>query len=145
MEGVMKLKFILPSIVMLCGPTQSHAEGVSGQLSGYQCVGLNIKELRLSQDDLRTGNGFPWMLAAPRLGANPVARVSSIIYVAWPLTVENGFVKTLTYGGRTAWVEQNAISALRRSDGTTGGCALSRRSDGRIMFHLDPGVGVNNE
>ena len=98
--------------------------------------------LASSQDDLRTGERFPWMLDAPRDDAKPVGRVSGIIYIAWPPVVENGFLKAMGYGGKIGWLEQNAVRPLRRADGTTGGCTLRRRSDGRIMFdHLEPGVG----
>ena len=113
-------------------------------VSGFQCVGINIKGLHLSQDDLRTGAKFPWMLDAPRDGAKPVSGVSTIIYIAWPPVIENGFVKAMAYDGKLGWLEQNAVTPLRRADGTTGGCTLRRRADGRIMFDLEPGVGINN-
>lgn len=111
-------------------------------MSGFQCVGINIEGLHLGADDLRTGAGFPWILDAPKDGATAISEVSGIIYVAWPIAVENGFVKAMTYDGKVGWLERIAIRPLRRANGTTGGCMLSRRADGRIIFHLDPGVGV---
>ena len=71
-------------------------------------------------------------------------RVSTIIYIVWPPVVENGFIKAMSYDGTTGWLEENAVRPLRRADGTTGGCTLSRNSNGLIMFHLQPGVGVNH-
>jgi hypothetical protein len=78
------------------------------------------------------------------MAQKPVSGVSTIIYIAWPPVIENGFVKAMAYGGKLGWLEQNAVTPLRRADGTTGGCTLRRRADGRIMFDLDPGVGINH-
>jgi hypothetical protein len=49
----------------------------------------------------------------------------------------------MSLGGKIGWVDQNVVHPLRRADGTTGGCTLIRRPDGRIILSLDPGVGVN--
>ena len=140
----MKAVVFVSSIVALLTFSEAKAEPEGEIVSGFQCVGINIKGLHLSQDDLRTGAKFPWMLDAPRDGARPVSGVSTIIYIAWPPVIENGFVKAMAYGGKLGWLEQNAVTPLRRADGTTGGCTLRRRADGRIMFDLDPGVGINN-
>jgi hypothetical protein len=144
MESVMKAVIFVSSIVALLTFGEVHGQLQGEIISGFQCVGINIPGLHLSQNDLRTGAKFPWMLDAPRDRAKPVSRVSGIIYIAWPPVVENGFLKAMSYGGKIGWLEQNAVRPLRRADGTTGGCTLWRRSDGRIMFDPEPGVGINN-
>ncbi len=140
----MKAANFVSSIVALLAFSEAHGQPERQIISGFQCVGINIPGLHLSQDDLRTGAKFPWMLDAPKGDAKAVSRVSGIIYVAWPPVVENGFLKAMNYGGKIGWLEQNAVRPLRRADGTTGGCTLWRRSDGRIMFDPVPGVGINN-
>jgi hypothetical protein len=144
MESAMKVAVFVSSVVALLALGEAHGEQEGVIISGFQCVGINIKGLHISTDDLRTGAGFPWMLDAPRDDAKAIGQVSGIIYVAWPPTVENGFLKAMAYDGKIGWLEQNAVRPLRRADGTTGGCILRRRSDGRIMFHLEPGLGINN-
>src|SRR5271163_304833 len=143
MESVMKAAIFVSGVVALLAFSEAHGEPEGQTISGFQCVGINIPGLHLTADDLRTGAGFPWILDAPRDGAKAVARVSGIIYIASPPVVENGFLKAMTYGGKIGWLEQNAIRPLRRADGTTGGCTLRRGSDGRIMFHLESGLGIN--
>jgi hypothetical protein len=140
----MKAVVFVSSIVALLTFSEAHGQPEGEIVSGFQCVGINIKGLQLSQDDLRTGAKFPLILDAPRDDAKPVRRISTIIYIAWPPVIENGFVKAMSYDGTTGWLEQNAVRPLRRADGTTGGCTLRRRSDGLIMFHLEPGLGINN-
>jgi hypothetical protein len=140
----MKAAFVVSSTVALLTFSQAHGMAQGEVISGFQCVGLNIKGLHLSQDDLWTGTKLPWMLDKPSDGAKPVARVSTIIYIAWPPVVENGFLKAITHGGKIGWVEENTVRSLRRADGTTGGCTLTRMPDGMIMFKLEPGLGVFN-
>ena len=130
--------------VTFLGGAEAYADVNGVPVAGFQCAGINIQELHLTPDDLRTGVGFPWIKDAPRREANDIAQISSIIYVAWPIDQQNGFTKTMTYNGRIGWLDEKAIRPLRRADGTTGGCTLFRRSDGRVMFHLDPGVGINH-
>ncbi len=140
----MKAVNFVSCVLALLAFREAHGQPAGERISGFQCVGINIPGLHLSQDDLRTGAKFPWMLDAPRDDAKGVARVSGIIYIAWPPVVENGFLKAMSYGGKIGWLEEDAVRPLRRADGTTGGCTLWRRSDGRIMFDPDPGVGINN-
>ena len=140
----MKAAVFVSSIVALLAFREAHGQPEGQIISGFQCVGINIPGLHLSQDDFRTGAKFPWILDAPKDDAKGVARVSGIIYIAWPPVVENGFLKAMTYGGTIGWLEQNAVRPLRRADGTTGGCTLSGGANGRIMFHLEPGLGINN-
>jgi hypothetical protein len=144
MESVMKAAVMVSGVVALMAFSEAQGQPEGETVSGFQCVGINIPGLHLSQDDLRSGAGFPWMLDAPRDDAKAVSRVSGIIYIAWPPVVENGFLKAMSYGGKVGWLEQNAVRPLQRADGTTGGCTLRRRADGWIMFHLEPGLGINN-
>jgi hypothetical protein len=144
MESVMKAAIYISGIVALLAFSEAHGEPEGETVSGFQCVGINIPGLHLTPDDLRTGAGFPWMLDAPREGAKAIGQISGIIYIAWPPVVENGFLKAMAYDGKKGWLEQNAVRPLRRANGTTGGCTLRRRSDGRIMFHLEPGLGINH-
>ena len=65
----MKAVIFISSIVALLTLTQVSAAPAAGVVSGFQCVGINIEGLHLSQDDLRTGAGFPSILDAPREGA----------------------------------------------------------------------------
>ena len=140
----MKTTIFVPGFLALLAFSEAQGQPEGETISGFQCVGINIPGLHLTQDDLRTGAGFPWILDAPRNDGKGVARVSGIIYIASPPVVENGFLKAMTYGGKIGWLEQNAIRPLRRTDGTTGGCTLRRGSDGRIMFHLESGLGINH-
>jgi hypothetical protein len=140
----MKAVVFVSCIVALLTFSEARGQPEGEIVSGFQCVGINIKGLHLSQDDLRTGIKFPSILDAPGNDAKPVRRISTVIYVAWPPVVENGFVKAMSYDGAPGWPEQNAVRPLRRADGTQGGCTLRRRSDGQIMFHLEPGLSINN-
>ena len=65
----MKAAIFVSGIVALLAFSEAHGEPEGETVSGFQCVGINIPGLHLSQDDLRTGAGFPWMLDAPRDGA----------------------------------------------------------------------------
>jgi hypothetical protein len=138
----MRLAGLVVGAMIALSESDGYADIVGTAVSGFQCVGINIETLRLTPDDLRTGNGFPWILDSPNAEAKRLGQVSTIIYVAAPVTVDNGFIKTMTYNGKIGWLDEKAVRPLRRMDGSTGGCTLSRRPDGRIMFHLDPGVGI---
>ena len=73
----MKAVVFVSSIVALLTFSEAHGQPEGEIVSGFQCVGINIKGLHLSQDDLRTGAKFPWMLDAPRDDAKPVSRIST--------------------------------------------------------------------
>ena len=61
----------------------------------------------------------------------------------WPPVVENGFLKAMTYAAKE--------DGLSRTPSVLCGELMERQeaarfgggSDGRIMFHLDPGLGIN--
>jgi hypothetical protein len=113
-------------------------------LLGYQCYTVNEQALNLTQNDYFSGRKFPVILDTPVAGSKPVGRVPAIFYVTWPLKVENGFVQVLYHTDRLGWIPKSDIRALRKADGSAGGCKLWWGKDGRIMFALDPGVGIRN-
>ena len=55
----MKAVVFVSSIVALLTFSKAHGQPEGEIVSGFQCVGINIKGLHLSQDDLRTGAKFP--------------------------------------------------------------------------------------
>src|SRR5208283_1580068 len=131
MESVMKAANFVSIIVALLAFSEAHGQPDGETVSGFQCVGINIPGLHLSQDDLRTGAKFPMIRDEPRGDAKAVRRISTIIYIAWPPVVQNGFVKAMSYDGTIGWLEENAVRPLRRPDGTTGGCILRRHANGQ--------------
>src|SRR5271157_2256653 len=74
MESVMKAVIFVSSIVELLTFGEVHGQPQGEIISGFQCVGINIPGLHLSQDDFRTGAKFPWILDAPKDDARGVAR-----------------------------------------------------------------------
>src|SRR5208337_5442535 len=89
-RSVMKAAIVLSSVVVLLAFSEAHGQPEGETVSGFQCVGINIPGLHLSQDDLRTGAKFPMIRDEPRGDAKAVRRISTIIYVAWPPVVKNG-------------------------------------------------------
>ena len=55
----MKAVVFVSSIVALLTFSEADGQPEGEIVSGFQCVGINIKGLQLSQDDLRTGAKFP--------------------------------------------------------------------------------------
>jgi hypothetical protein len=82
MESVMKAAILFSGVVALLAFSEARGEPGGKLVSGFQCVGINIKGLHLSEEDLRTGAKFPLILDAPREGAKAVRRISTIIYIA---------------------------------------------------------------
>jgi hypothetical protein len=79
MESVMRTAIFVSSIVALLAFSEAHGMTEGETVSGFQCVGINIQGLHLSEDDLRTGAKFPWIVDAPKDGAKAVRRISTII------------------------------------------------------------------
>ena len=73
----MKAAIFVSSIVVLLAFSEAHGQPEGETVSGFQCVGINIPGLHLSQDDLRTGAKFPLILDAPRDDAKAVRRIST--------------------------------------------------------------------
>ncbi len=135
------------SASMLCGASYASAAEwpvENTPLRGYQCYTVNEQALHLTQDDYFSGRKFPVILDNPQAGSKPVGRVPAIFYVTWPLKIENGFAQVLYHTDRLGWIPKSDIRALRNADGSAGGCKLWWGKDGRIMFALDPGVGIRN-
>ena len=114
-------------------------------LLGYQCYTIDTERLGLTRDDVFMGRNLPSFLAGPEADAKVVlAPAPLIIYVKWPLEIENGFAAVLYHSDRTGWIAREDIRPLRKPDGTPGGCKMWWGKDGRVMFALDAGVAVGN-
>ena len=123
--------------------TISSVADTEAPIKGYQCFGLNTEALHLTPDDVFAGRNFPKIFNAPRVDATPIGDVSSLIYVTWPLKIDNGFVQVLRMNGELGWLTEKAIRAMHRADGSVGGCTLFWSKDrGLISAHLDPGVAI---
>jgi len=137
--GIVACGAMLMSFGALAGPTPNTP------LLGYKCYTIDAERLGLTREDFFTGRGLPSILEAPEVDAKVVlAPAPLLVYVKWPLEVENGFVAVLYHTDRTGWVARDDIRPLRKPDGTPGGCKLWWGRDGRIMFALDPGVRIWN-
>ena len=55
----MKAVYFVSGIMALLAFSEAHGQPEGETVSGFQCVGINIPGLHLSQDDLRTGADFP--------------------------------------------------------------------------------------
>jgi hypothetical protein len=64
---------------------------------------------------------------------------SGVVYVAWPLQKEHGFLRILRMDGELGWISADVVRPLDRHPGSRGGCTLSWRGN-RVQFHLDPGA-----
>jgi hypothetical protein len=108
-------------------------------LSGYQCYAIDVQKIGISRDDAWAGRGFPPVFDAPRADANRIGVSPAVVYVAWPLDTENGFVRVLRGTGKIGWLSADAIRPLYHASGSSGGCVLSWNGD-RIQVHLNPGT-----
>ena len=108
-------------------------------LEGYQCYHINAQALKLKPEEAWNGEGFPPVFKEPSQGADQLGVASGVVYVAWPLEKENGFLRVLRMGGESGWISADAVKPLYRDPGSKGGCTLSWRGN-RIQFHLDPGA-----
>lgn len=108
-------------------------------LFGYQCYHVDAVRLKLTPEDLWAGRGLPPVFNGPSADSGRLGVAPGVVYVAWPLKRQNGFVRTLRVGGQLGWISEDVIRPLYRTPGSTGGCTLSWRGD-RVQFHLDPGA-----
>lgn len=108
-------------------------------LSGYQCYHIDAAALKLTPKDAWEGKGFPSVFIGPSEESEKRGEASGLVYVAWPLRKDNGFVQILRGNGEIAWISEAAIRPLYRDPGSKGGCTLSWHGN-RIQFSLDPGA-----
>ena len=124
---------------MICHGVHAELLEPGSPLSGYQCYHLDAEALKLTPDDLWIGKGFPSVFKGPSEDSGKLGVASGLVYVAWPLQRENGFVRILRFGGELGWISEGVIRPLYREPGSKGGCTLSW--NGRlIQAHLDPGA-----
>ena len=90
-------------IVALLAFSEAHGQPEGETVSGFQCVGINIPGLHLFQISANRRR-VPLDSRCAKGDAKGVARVSGIIYMAWPPVVEDRFVKTMSYGGKIGWL-----------------------------------------
>jgi hypothetical protein len=111
----------------------------SEDLSGYQCYNIDVKKLGLTREGAWSGRGFPPIFQEASADSKKLGNLTGLVYVAWPLEVQNGFVRIVRANGQLAWIARDVIRPLYKEPGSTGGCKLSWDRN-RIQFHLDPGA-----
>jgi hypothetical protein len=119
----------------------AHAERLQpgSPLSGFQCYSINEKVLKLTPEEAWEGKGFPPVFKGPSEDSGKLGIASGLVYVAWPLRQENGFVQILRLEGQIAWISESVLRPLYRDPGSKGGCTLSWRGN-LVQFALDPGA-----
>jgi hypothetical protein len=123
----------------ICNSAHAQRIGPSSSLAGYQCHHIDAEALKLTPEEAWSGKGFPPVFRKPSAASAQLGVASGVVYVAWPLLKENGFLKILRMDGELGWISQDVVRPLYRDPGSKGGCTLSWRGD-RIQFHLDPGA-----
>jgi hypothetical protein len=119
----------------------AHAERLQpgSPLSGYQCYHIDAGALNLTRENAWDGKGFPPVFRGPSEDSGKLGVASGVVYVAWPLQKQNGFVQILRFGGDVGWISGSVIRPLYREPGSKGGCTLSWRGD-LVQYALDPGA-----
>jgi hypothetical protein len=134
LTGAAMLAALCFSATAIGGPITS-----SDGLSGYQCYNIDVKKLGMTPEDAWSGKGFPPVFQDPSADSKKLGNLTGLVYVAWPLEVENGFVRIVRANGQGAWIARDVIRPLYKEPGSTGGCKLSWDRN-RIQYHLDPGA-----
>src|ERR1700678_1790788 len=124
---------------MICHGAHAERLEPGSPLSGYQCYHVDDEALKLTPDDLWIGKGSPPVFKGPSEDSGKLGVASGLVYVAWPLQRQNGFVRTLFIDGDLGWISEGAIRPLYREPGSKGGCRLAWHGS-RIQFYLDPGA-----
>jgi hypothetical protein len=119
----------------------AHAERLQpgSPLSGYQCYHIDAEALKLTPEDAWEGKGFPSVFKGPSEESGKLGVAAGVVFVAWPLQKENGFVQILRIGGDIGWISGSVIRPLYRDPGSKGGCILSWRGN-LVQYALDPGA-----
>ena len=124
---------------MICHGVHAERLQPGSPLSGYQCYNIDAEALKLTPEDAWDGKGFPPVFKGPSEESGKLGIASGLVYVAWPLQKQNGFVQILRLGGDIGWISGSVIRPLYREPGSKGGCTLSWNGN-LIQFHLDPGA-----
>ena len=121
--------------------SSAHAEMLQpgSPLSGYECYSIDERVLKLTPEDAWAGKGFPPVFKGPSEESGKLGGAGGVVYVAWPLQKQNGFVRILQAGGQIGWISESVIRPLYRDPGSKGGCTLKWHGN-LIQFYLDPGA-----
>ena len=67
---------------------------LAARLSGYQCYHLDAEALEVDAGGrCGIGKGFPPVFKGPSEDSGKLGVASGVVYVAWPLQKQNGFVQ----------------------------------------------------
>ncbi len=138
----MNTRIVISTVTLSLFASNALAERLTpgAPLSGFQCYHTDPQKLHLTKEDVWAGRGSPPVFDAPSSDARKLGVDPAIVYVAWPLRRENGFVEVLRINGQLAWISEDVIRPLYREPWSRGGCTLSWSNDGTIRTHLDPGA-----
>jgi hypothetical protein len=119
----------------------AHAERLQpgSPLSGYECYNIDAEALKLTPEDAWEAKGFPPVFKGPSADSGKLGVAGGLVFVAWPLQKQNGFVQILRFNGEIGWISGSVIRPLYRDPGSKGGCTLSWRGN-LVQFALDPGA-----
>src|SRR3984957_17468658 len=98
----------------------AHAERLQpgSPLSGYECYHIYAEALKLTQEDAWDGKGFPPVFRGPSENSGKLGVASGVVYVAWPLQKQNGFVQIPMFAGVGGWMSGAMIRLLYRVPGS---------------------------
>ena len=60
----------------------------------------------MTPEDAWDGKGFPPVFKGPSEDSGKLGVASGVVYVAWPLQKQNGFVQILRFGGDVGWISE---------------------------------------
>ena len=120
----------------------AHAERLQpgSPLSGYQCYHIDAEALKLTPEDAWEGKGFPPVFKGPSEDSGKLGVASGLVYVAWPLQKDNGFVRILRFDGRDCVDFGVCDQAIYIETQDRKGAALCRGMAIEFSSHLDPGA-----
>ena len=64
-------------------------------VSGYQCYNIDAESVEVDAGGAWDGKGFPPVFKGPSEESGKFGVASGLVYVAWPLQKQNGFVQML--------------------------------------------------
>jgi hypothetical protein len=131
--------FLAAMVGLVGGEAHSERLAPGSSLSGFQCYYIDAQALKLTPEEAWADKGFPPVFRAASQNSDRLGVASGVVYIAWPLQEQNGFLRILRFGGEIAWIRSDVIRPLYRTPGSKGGCTLAWHGD-QIRFHLDPGA-----